>query len=1490
MTIRRKLPYGETFNPSTPPRKCSAVYIAALLFILLSTFAAFPAAALALSGDGSEGDPYLISTADDLSKCGWDSDGHFKLIADIDLTNTAVEKTKWFQNTEFKGTFDGNGHTIKGLRITADHSNSQDHSNYDSDGNGSSTTNVTGYGLFPIIAKTGVVKNLILEEVNVDIEVSKAELSGFTRYHAAGAIAGINGGTIENCVVKSGSVKIYGGSRSGVNRVAGGVVGWNMKRVSQAYIKGDASDGNLLGLGKIINCINRASVEANGRRQRTGDILSAGGIAGKSEMAATSAKAAGNNLHVHATRIQGCANFGSVKTSGETGDAYAGGIAGSGESSTDIIFCFNAGAVASEEKRSGHAFIGGIIGSINANYCGSDLLWCANAGVISAKNDYDKGEIAGMFGNARNERPGSEIYSRVENCYWSNVGDGIGSISPDFRTVNIGKNPNMPVYIEAVPTGRATPDGYAGEVQLKIYYANGKEMTDETELSRYVEIVGKPAVSGVSANVTTSGQKITAQTSVESGTFSVTAKVKLKQNYANIYDHTVTAFFHAEEYVVPVGTLGVDKNDITLALSSDGTEVTEQLTASVTPYDPDNRGDQLADENKNIKWQVSGSCVNLSPATTQSGSPVTLTAVGAGTATITATTAGLDKDGNPLTETVSVTVYAANVDDTDKAIIDAIGGGTESGAQIPSGAQGGVGLLSPSKSDAETTFGSAGTDVVTAIVTNAAEALGVAAGNVAVAGTDESNMKIFSSQADSAGTDAYWRVTATAEFTSDELSAANIGDITKETVIVTLLVDTGNGWTPVTLTGLATPDSFTLNFTESGGVNVTVPAIVFDKAAAEGEAIVTPLATDSPHYLIMDGNADGTYKFAIAIAATIAPVETLTVTPEEISLTLGADDSAELTATVTVSDPNDKGLTPGAAGINWQASEDCITLSSTTTQSGDSITVTAQSAGTATITATTEGLDKEGKPLTKTVNVTVYGENVDETDKAIIDAIGGGTESGAQIPSGAQGGVGLLSPSKSDAETTFGSAGTDVVTAIVTNAAEALGVAAGNVAVAGTDESNMKIFSSQADSAGTDAYWRVTATAEFTSDELSAANIGDITKETVIVTLLVDTGNGTWEPVTLTGLATPDSFTLDFTEAGGVNVTVPAIVFDKAAQSGEAIVTPMTTPNADGTTTPHYLIMDGNADGTYKFAIAIAAADSTTQAASGITLDRTILTLAKDDSVQLKATVTPANAANKNVTWTSSDETVATVTQDGTVTAVAKEGTATVSAVSVQGGYTASCEVTVTDIRVVTKSESYEYITDATVYDPGTWPEEVTLVAAVSDKIDDAQKVLDNLLEHGKHDPDAIDGMTHAEPDSVSVLAAFTLSVEHTATSGGQLEIDMDLPTPIDVREGYYLYALIAPKAQSGTDGSGAMVFRSFPCTPDHGTGITSLKFTVDDYAAYFTDNQVYLVESKTVPPEQPTTPDSGGTSGGGGGGGCSAGFGALALLALAPMMLRRKK
>lgn len=81
---------------------------------------------------------------------------------------------------------------------------------------------------------------------------------------------------------------------------------------------------------------------------------------------------------------------------------------------------------------------------------------------------------------------------------------------------------------------------------------------------------------------------------------------------------------------------------------------------------------------------------------------------------------------------------------------------------------------------------------------------------------------------------------------------------------------------------------------------------------------------------------------------------------------------------------------------------------------------------------------------------------------------------------------------------------------------------------------------------------------------------------------------------------------------------------------------------------------------------------------TGVTLDQTDLTLFTGQSEQLTATVTPDNAANKNVTWSSNDDTIATVDNNGNVTAVAA-GTATITVATVDGSHTATCKVTVKD-------------------------------------------------------------------------------------------------------------------------------------------------------------------------------------------------------------------
>jgi uncharacterized protein YjdB len=84
-------------------------------------------------------------------------------------------------------------------------------------------------------------------------------------------------------------------------------------------------------------------------------------------------------------------------------------------------------------------------------------------------------------------------------------------------------------------------------------------------------------------------------------------------------------------------------------------------------------------------------------------------------------------------------------------------------------------------------------------------------------------------------------------------------------------------------------------------------------------------------------------------------------------------------------------------------------------------------------------------------------------------------------------------------------------------------------------------------------------------------------------------------------------------------------------------------------------------------------------AVTGVTLDNPTLYLHSfNPQQQLAATVSPANASDKSLLWSSSDESVVTVDADGWVHWVPKlYGTtyATITVTTVDGGYTATCEV-----------------------------------------------------------------------------------------------------------------------------------------------------------------------------------------------------------------------
>ena len=81
-----------------------------------------------------------------------------------------------------------------------------------------------------------------------------------------------------------------------------------------------------------------------------------------------------------------------------------------------------------------------------------------------------------------------------------------------------------------------------------------------------------------------------------------------------------------------------------------------------------------------------------------------------------------------------------------------------------------------------------------------------------------------------------------------------------------------------------------------------------------------------------------------------------------------------------------------------------------------------------------------------------------------------------------------------------------------------------------------------------------------------------------------------------------------------------------------------------------------------------------TNPVTGIKLDKTSITLKKGETAKLTATVTPSDATNKTVTYTTSDKYVAKVSENGTITAVGG-GTATITAKA--GGKTATCKVSV---------------------------------------------------------------------------------------------------------------------------------------------------------------------------------------------------------------------
>ena len=95
---------------------------------------------------------------------------------------------------------------------------------------------------------------------------------------------------------------------------------------------------------------------------------------------------------------------------------------------------------------------------------------------------------------------------------------------------------------------------------------------------------------------------------------------------------------------------------------------------------------------------------------------------------------------------------------------------------------------------------------------------------------------------------------------------------------------------------------------------------------------------------------------------------------------------------------------------------------------------------------------------------------------------------------------------------------------------------------------------------------------------------------------------------------------------------------------------------------------------------------------TGVTLDKTTLSMTVGDTQSLTATVSPSNASDKTVSWISSNSSVATVSSSGVVTAKSA-GSATITVSTKDGGKTATCTVTVKSPSVPVTGVSLNYTT-----------------------------------------------------------------------------------------------------------------------------------------------------------------------------------------------------
>lgn len=180
----------------------------------------------------------------------------------------------------------------------------------------------------------------------------------------------------------------------------------------------------------------------------------------------------------------------------------------------------------------------------------------------------------------------------------------------------------------------------------------------------------------------------------------------------------------------------------------------------------------------------------------------------------------------------------------------------------------------------------------------------------------------------------------------------------------------------------------------------------------------------------------------------------------------------------------------------------------------------------------------------------------------------------------------------------------------------------------------------------------------------------------------VDVPSFKTKPIAVTGVTiAPKTASVDVDATTKLNSTVaPSTATNKAVSyksSDNAVATVSSngtvTGIAEGEVTITVTTQDGNKSDTATVTVKKAVVNVT-----GVTLDKTTLSLQEGATGNLVATVAPSTATDKTVTFASSDVAIATVDNTGKVTAV-KPGDADITVTTKDGSKTAKCTLTVTE-------------------------------------------------------------------------------------------------------------------------------------------------------------------------------------------------------------------